>query len=238
MENLSEGKMPKHVAIIMDGNRRWAKKNNKKTFQGHREGVETMIKIVEESAELGMENLTVYAFSTENWGREKTEVSYLMKLLVEFLNSQIDRIDSNNIKLNMFGNLEDLPDAICEKVKSSMSRTENNTRMNFNICMSYGSRYEILRAVKNVSEDVKNNVISSSDIDDNLFSSYLYTKGIADPDLMIRTSGEIRLSNFLLYQLAYSEMYFTDVLWPDFTREEYHKAIVEYQNRSRRYGKN
>jgi len=237
-EILKRENLPKHVAIIMDGNRRWAKKQGKKTLLGHRFGVETMLNIVEESAQLDLDNLTVYAFSTENWGREKTEVNYLMNLLLEFLKSQIDRLDENNIKLNFLGNLQDLPKNIAKKVEDALIRTENNDKMNFNICMSYGSRDEILRAVKNICLDVKSDEITVDDITKDVFGNYLYTKDIADPDLMIRTSGEIRLSNFLLYQMAYAEMYFTDVLWPDFTIEEYYKALEEYLRRNRRFGKN
>lgn len=237
-ETLMKENLPKHVAIIMDGNRRWAKKQGKKTLLGHRAGVEAMLKIVEESAHLGLNNLTVYAFSTENWGREKTEVNYLMNLLLEFLKSQIDRLDANNIRLNFLGNMDDLPNNIEKKVNDALKRTENNTRMNFNICMSYGSRAEILGAVKKIARDVKDDVISIDDIDEQMIKENLFTKDIADPDLMIRTSGEIRLSNFLLYQLAYSEMYFAEVLWPDFTVEEYYKALKEYLRRNRRFGKN
>lgn len=230
-------KVPSHVAIIMDGNRRWAKTRNLPIAMGHREGVKRTMDIVEAAINIGVKSLTVYAFSTENWGREKSEVDCLMGLLVEFLRKEINKIHNNNIKLSVFGNLEDLSPTLESEIKNALELTKNNTRFNLNIALSYGGRKEIVHAVKNIVNDVNNNTISIDDINEESFKNYLYTNNFEDPDFMIRTSGEIRLSNFLLYQLAYAEFYFTEVLWPDFNDLEFYKAILEYQKRNRRFGK-
>lgn len=229
--------IPEHIAIIMDGNRRWAAQNKKIKNLGHREGMLRIREIIEECVKIGVKTLTVYAFSTENWGREKEEVSYLMTLLLEFADSMIEPLHQAGIKINIFGNIDDLPIKSKKGVEKALEKTKNNTNFNFNIALSYGSRDELKRAIINISIDVKKNKIDVEDINETLISEYLYSKGQKDPDLLIRTSGEQRLSNFMLYQLAYTEFYFTDVLWPDFKAEELHKAVIEYQRRNRRFGR-
>ncbi len=236
-DQVLDGKIPNHVAIIMDGNRRWAKKKNLPVAMGHREGVKRIMEIVETAADVGINNLTVYAFSTENWGREKNEVDCLMSLLIEFLKKELNRIIKNNIKLNLIGRIEDLPNNVREEVKSAIDATKDNKRFNLNIALSYGGRDEIVTAVKNIVKDVENNEINIDNLNEENFKNYLFTKNSTDPDFLIRTSGEVRISNFLLYQLAYTEFYFTDVLWPDFTETELFEAILEYQKRNRRFGK-
>lgn len=234
---ISPTNIPNHIAIIMDGNRRWAKKNKKIKTLGHREGMLRLREIVEECVKLGVKSLTVYAFSTENWGREKDEINYLMNLLVEFSKSMIEPLHKVGVKINVFGNINDLPLKSKNGVIDAIERTKNNTKLNFNIALSYGSRNEIETAVKKIVKDVIENKLCIDDINEDIISNSLYSVGQIDPDLLIRTSGEKRLSNFMLYQLAYAEFYFTDVLWPDFNAEELHKAIIEYQNRNRRFGK-
>lgn len=236
-DQVLDGKIPNHVAIIMDGNRRWAKKKNLPVAMGHREGVKRIMEIVEAAADVGVNNLTVYAFSTENWGREKTEVDCLMGLLIEFLRKELNRIIKNNIKLNLIGRIEDLPINVREEVKNAIEITKCNSRFNLNIALSYGGRDEIVTAIKNIVKDVENNKLNIDDLDEENFKNYLFTKHSVDPDFLIRTSGEVRISNFLLYQLAYTEFYFTDILWPDFKEKEFFEAILEYQKRNRRFGK-
>ncbi|QSX06554.1 isoprenyl transferase [Sedimentibacter sp. zth1] len=236
-DEILEGIVPQHVAIIMDGNRRWAKTRKLPTAMGHREGVKRIMEIVESSINIGVKALTVYAFSTENWGRDKVEVDCLMNLLLEFLKKELDRIHKNNIKISLIGNIEDLPFDIKIEVQKALEKTKYNNRFNLNIALSYGSRDEIIKAVKKVINDVENNKINIDDLNEKKFKDYLYTKDFDDPDFLIRTSGEIRLSNFLLYQLAYTEFYFTDIFWPDFKENEYYESILEYQKRSRRFGK-
>jgi len=236
-DQVLNGKIPNHVAIIMDGNRRWAKKKNLPVAMGHREGVKRIMEIVETAADVGINNLTVYAFSTENWGREKNEVDCLMSLLIEFLKKELNRIIKNNIRLNLIGRIEDLPNNVREEVKSAIDATKDNKRFNLNIALSYGGRDEIVTAVKNIVKDVENNEINIDNLNEENFKNYLFTKNSMDPDFLIRTSGEVRISNFLLYQLAYTEFYFTDVLWPDFKETELFEAILEYQKRNRRFGK-
>ncbi len=236
-EQVLNGKIPNHVAIIMDGNRRWAKNRMLPAIMGHRAGVKRIMEIVEAATDIGINEMTVYAFSTENWGRDKTEVDGLMSLLVEFLRKELDRIHKNGVKINLIGRIEDLPANVLTEVKDAIIKTSNNRKFILNIAMSYGGRNEIITAIKNIVKDVENNKFNIDELNEENFSNYLFTKGSKDPDLLIRTSGEIRLSNFLLYQLAYAEFYFTDVLWPDFDEEEFFKAILEYQNRNRRFGK-
>lgn len=237
IEQVLNGKIPNHVAIIMDGNRRWAKKRNLPIAMGHRAGVKNIMEIVEAAADIGINELTVYAFSTENWGREKNEVDGLMSLLVEFLKKELNRIIKNNIKLNLIGRIEDLPDNVSEEVKNAINKTKDNDKFNLNIALSYGGRDEIVTSVKNIVKDVENNKFNIDELNEENFKNYLFTKNSKDPDFLIRTSGEIRISNFLLYQLAYAEFYFTDTLWPDFDKEEFFGAILEYQIRNRRFGK-
>ncbi len=230
-------RIPNHIAIIMDGNRRWAKLNNKNKMLGHREGMFRIREIVEECVKLGVKSLTVYAFSTENWGREKDEVGYLMNLLLEFSKTMIKPLDDAGVKVNIFGDISELPERTRSSILKSIEKTCMNDKMNFNIALNYGSKNEIAWAVRKIAQDAVNSNLEIEDINEELISSYLYSNGQKDPELIIRTSGEQRLSNFLLYQAAYSEFYFTDILWPDFTANELNKAIIEYQNRNRRYGK-
>ena len=233
-----KGSLPEHVAVIMDGNRRWAKKHLMPVSYGHREGALRVKDLTKTCVDMGIKYLTVYAFSTENWGREKKEVDYLMGLLIEFIKKELNYLNDNNVKIKLLGNIEDLPEETKMEVKRSIEMTKNNTKLTLSIALSYGSRTEMIDAVKKVITDCENNKINIDEIDEESFKTYLYTNDIPDPDLLIRTSGEIRLSNFLLYQLAYTEFYFTDIMWPDFNKEEFIKAIYSYQTRKRRYGKN
>ena len=230
------GAIPEHIAVIMDGNRRWAKINNLPSKIGHREGALRVTDLVRNCADLGVRYLSVYAFSTENWKREKKEIDYLMSLLMEFVVKELSNLHKNDVKITMMGNMNDLPDKTRREVLRSIELTKNNKTLHLNIALSYGSRNEIIRAVKNIINDYENNEIKIEEINEERFKKYLFTNDMPDPDLLIRTSGEIRLSNFLLYQLAYTEFYFTDVLWPDFNKEELLKSIECYQQRKRRYG--
>lgn len=231
-----EQAMPKHVAFIMDGNGRWAKKKGLPRLFGHNAGTEALKKIVMESKKMGISCISFYAFSTENWKRPQDEVDGLMKLLVKFLRSEIDEIHENNIKINILGDYKKLPAFQVGEIEAALEKTKNNSEMDFNIALNYGGRDEILTAVKRIAEDVKNERIVLEDIDDKYFSDQLYTKGLPEPDLLIRTSGEQRLSNFMLWQMAYTEFVFESVFWPDFTPEVYRKAIEKYQERNRRFG--
>ncbi|MDD4089008.1 MAG: isoprenyl transferase [Tissierellia bacterium] len=230
------GKIPEHIAVIMDGNRRWAKQKNLPAKMGHREGALRVTDLVRNCGDLGVKYLSVYAFSTENWNRDKKEIDYLMNLLVEFVFKELENLHKNDVKITMMGNMNELPDKTRKEVKRSIELTKNNKTLHLNIALSYGSRNEIVSAVKNIIEDYKKNKIDIEEINEESFKRYLYTCDMPDPDLLIRTSGEIRLSNFLLYQLAYTEFYFTEVLWPDFNKDELIKAIENYQQRKRRYG--
>lgn len=236
IDDILENEVPTHVAVIMDGNRRWAKKKLLAAKSGHKEGAKKVIELVRTSVELNIKYLTIYAFSTENWSRDKKEVEFLMSLLVDFVKSELDYLHQNNVKIKLLGNIDDLPEKTKEEVKKSINLTKNNTKLVLSIALSYGSRLEIVDAIKNIATDVKNNTIKIDQINENIITDYLYTKDIPDPDLMIRTSGEMRLSNFLLYQMAYTEFYFSEVLWPDFDKNEYLKAIYNFQQRKRRYG--
>ncbi len=230
-------KLPKHIAIIMDGNGRWAQLKGLMRTAGHEKGSSSVKEVVEASAEIGIENLTLYAFSTENWKRPKFEVDTLMKLLVSSLKKEINTLQDNSIKLNAIGKLDLLPNKVYEELTDVMTRTKNNSRMTLTLALSYGSREEIVHAVKEIGNKVKNNIISPENIDETILNEHLYTRNLPDVDLLIRTSGEQRVSNFLLWQIAYAELYFTDVLWPDFTKEELYSALYDYQNRERRFGK-
>ena len=229
--------LPKHIAIIMDGNGRWAKKQGKLRAFGHKNGTKAVKQTVETCAELGVKNLTLYAFSTENWNRPKLEVQTLMKLLISSLKKEIKTLQENNIRLNAIGNLDDLPTKVSAELNDVIALTKSNNRMVLTLALSYGSRNEILNAVKQISIKVKNNIISPEKIDESVINEHLYTQNLPDVDLLIRTSGEQRISNFLLWQIAYAELYFIETLWPDFTNQELYKAIVSYQNRERRFGK-
>lgn len=230
-------KLPKHIAIIMDGNGRWAKQKGMLRAFGHENGTKSVRETVEASAELGIENLTLYAFSTENWNRPKIEVQTLMRLLVSSLKKEIKTLQDNNIKLCAIGNLKTLPKKVHKELHEVIENTKNNNRMTLTLALSYGSREEIINTVKEISFKVKNNIISRDKIDESIINEHLYTRNLPDVDLLIRTSGEQRISNFLLWQIAYAELYFTSILWPDFTKQHLYEAIIEYQKRERRFGK-
>ncbi len=229
--------LPKHIAIIMDGNGRWAKQKGMLRAFGHENGTKSVRETVEVCAELEIENLTLYAFSTENWNRPKLEVQTLMKLLVSSLKKEMKTLQKNNIKLSAIGNLDSLPSKVRNELKDVMNQTETNSRMTLTLALSYSSREELLNTVKEISIKVKNNIISPEKIDESIINEHLYTQNLPDVDLLIRTSGEQRISNFLLWQIAYAELYFTSVLWPDFTKQHLYEAIIEYQKRERRFGK-
>ena len=236
-EKIDEAHLPKHIAIIMDGNGRWAKQRGKLRAFGHQRGTKSVREITESCAEIGVKNLTLYAFSTENWKRPKLEVQTLMKLLISSLKKEISTLQDNNIKLMAIGNLDELPKKVFQELNDVIDKTKNNTRMNLTLALSYGARDEIINAVKDICNNVKKNLISPEIIDEYIINQHLYTRNLPDVDLLIRTSGEQRISNFLLWQIAYAELYFTEVLWPDFSKEELYKAIADYQNRERRFGK-
>ena len=236
-ESIHIKSLPKHIAIIMDGNGRWAKQKGMMRAFGHENGTKSVRQTVEASAELGIENLTLYAFSTENWNRPKLEVQTLMKLLVSSLKKEIATLQDNNIKLLAIGNLSTLPKKVYKELFEVIEKTKHNTRMTLTLALSYGSREEILNTVKEISIKVKNNIISPENIEESIINEHLYTQNLPDVDLLIRTSGEQRISNFLLWQIAYAELYFTSVLWPDFTKQHLYEAIIEYQKRERRFGK-
>ena len=229
--------LPKHLAIIMDGNGRWAKQKGLLRAFGHENGTKSVRLTVETCAKLGIENLTLYAFSTENWNRPKLEVNTLMKLLISSLKNELQTLQDNNIKLNTIGNLEMLPKSAQKELLDVIKKTANNSRMVLTLALSYGSREEIINAVKKISDKVKNNIISIEAIDESIINQHLYTQNLPEVDLLIRTSGEHRISNFLLWQIAYAELYFTDVLWPDFKEDDLYQAIISYQKRERRFGK-
>lgn len=225
-----------HIAIIMDGNGRWAKARGVPKIIGHRQGARAVEEVLKGCSEHGVKFLTLYAFSTENWKRPKTEVSALMGLLKEFLNKKLSQIHKNGIKLNCLGRLKELPPDVHKRVKDAMALTRDNKGSVLNIALNYGSRAEIVDASKKIARLVKQNKLKEKDINEESFSNFLYTKNIPDPDLLIRTSGEMRISNFLLWQLSYSEIYFTEKMWPDFNREDLKEAIEDYKNRQRRFG--
>lgn len=237
INSLDKNNLPKHLAIIMDGNGRWAKQKGFMRAFGHENGTKSVRVTVETCAKLGIENLTLYAFSTENWNRPKLEVETLMKLLVSSLKNELKTLQDNNIRLNSIGNLEKLPKSIYKELNEVINLTKNNTRMTLTLALSYGSREELLNVVKNISDKVKNNIISIDSIDESIINQHLYTHNLPDVDLLIRTSGEQRISNFLLWQIAYAELYFTNVLWPDFKENDLYEAIISYQKRERRFGK-
>jgi undecaprenyl diphosphate synthase len=230
------GEIPTHIAIIMDGNGRWAKRRGLPRVAGHREGVKSVRDVVEACAQLGVKYLTLFAFSTENWRRPKEEIDTLMKLLIKTLRSETEKLHKNDIKLMAIGDIDSLPKEVRKELKEAMEKTKNNKRMVLNLALSYSGRWEIIEAVKEIARDVKKGKVKIEEIDDKLFSNYLKTAGIPDPDLLIRSSGELRISNFLLWQIAYTELYITDCLWPDFRRKHLYEAIRDYQRRERRFG--
>ncbi len=227
----------KHVAVIMDGNGRWAKKRGFERFLGHRRGTESTIDAVNVGVELGLEHLTLYVFSSENWQRPGKEVNYLMNLLIEMVAQELPHLMEKNVKLVVIGNINRLPEAPREKLQEAIRKTSANSGMQLNLAISYGGRAEIVDACKQIAAEVLTGDVSVNSIDETFFSRHLYLKGAPDPDLVIRTGGEFRLSNYLLWQAAYSEFYVTDVLWPDFTPEDFHRAVDFYQTRERRFGK-
>lgn len=234
---LDKSRLPRHIAVIMDGNGRWAKEQGQDRLYGHSHGVESVRSVTEGAAELGIEYLTLYAFSTENWDRPQPEVAGLMMLLVDTLRKEIITLNKNNIRLHVIGDIEMLPLATQAELEEAIKETSKNSGLNLVIALSYSSRWEIIRAVKGIAEDVKLGKLDPESLTQQQFENYLCTKDIPDPELMIRTSGEHRISNFLLYQLAYAELYFTDVYWPDFRKEDLIEALLNYQNRERRFGK-
>ena len=228
--------IPQHIAIIMDGNGRWARKRALPRIAGHRAGMKTVKEITRLASDLGVKILTLYAFSTENWKRPKDEVDYLMRLPQEYLLTELEELIEQNVQVRMLGNRDQLPHYTLEAVSQAQEKTKENTGLILNFALNYGSRDEMLYAIQRIAVDVQAGKVASEEITEHVFSNYLYTAGLSDPDLLIRTSGEIRLSNFMLWQLAYAEMFFSEVLWPDFSKEEFLKAIYEYQHRNRRYG--
>jgi undecaprenyl diphosphate synthase len=229
--------LPMHIAIIMDGNGRWAKQKGKLRIFGHENGVRSVRETVEAAAELGVKHLTLYAFSTENWNRPKIEVKALMRLLVGALNNETKTLNKNNIRLSAIGDLKSLEAPVYKQLMTTIKETADNTRMTLTLALSYSSRWEIVNTTKKIAEMVKENEIQISDITQDFFHSNLETSDFPDPELLIRTSGEYRISNFLLWQIAYAELYFTSKLWPDFRKEDLYMAIIDYQNRERRFGK-
>jgi len=237
IDTINKDNLPKHLAIIMDGNGRWAKQKGFLRAFGHENGTKSVRLTVEACAKLGIANLTLYAFSTENWNRPKLEVDTLMKLLISSLKKELKTLQDNNISLNTIGNIEMLPQSAQKELLDVVEKTKGNSRMVLTLALSYGSREEIINAVKKISDKVKNNIISIDAIDESIINQHLYTQNLPDVDLLIRTSGEHRISNFLLWQIAYAELYFTEVLWPDFKEEDLYEAIISYQKRERRFGK-
>lgn len=233
---IDSSRLPRHIAVIMDGNGRWAKGKGRLRIFGHKQGVHALRNTVEACAELGVEYLTMYAFSTENWNRPKKEVDALMNLLVEAIKNETPTLQRNNIRLKAIGNLDLLPEKCQKDLNEAIKKTESNTRLTLVLALSYSSTWEITEAAKKIAVDVTNGKLNISDVTEKLMASYLTTKSIPDPELLIRTSGEHRISNFLLWQIAYAELYFTDKLWPEFDKEELYKAILDYQKRERRFG--
>lgn len=236
-DQIDTTKLPNHLAIIMDGNGRWAKQKGMLRIFGHENGTKSVREVVEASAELGIKCLTLYAFSTENWKRPKKEVQTLMNLLVTSLKKEIKTLQDNNIRLYAIGCLKDLPKKAYSELFEVIEKTKQNTRMTLTLALSYGSREELISAIKELTYKVKNNIISVENIDESIINKHLYTRKLPDVDLLIRTSGEQRISNFLLWQIAYAELYFTDTLWPDFKRNDLYEALINYQHRERRFGK-
>jgi len=236
-DKIDTGHLPKHIAIIMDGNGRWAKERGYDRIYGHQHGIVSVRECAEAAAEIGIEFLTLYAFSTENWNRPQEEVDALMELLIDTIVKETPTLNENNIRLLAIGDLKRLPAGAHEKLTKCIKQTEKNTRSSLVLALSYSSRWEIRNATKLIAEEVLAGKLKTDDITDDTITQHLTTKGIPDPDLMIRTSGELRISNFLLWQLAYTELYFTETHWPDFRKENFYEAIFEFQKRERRFGK-
>jgi undecaprenyl diphosphate synthase len=235
--DLDQERLPKHVAVIMDGNGRWAKRRGIPRIMGHRRGVDTLKQLLRCCDDWGIQALTAYAFSTENWGRPIEEVEFLMTLFERVLIRELKEMMEENVRIQFVGNLTALPQSLQNQIERSMIQTQNNTGIQFTVATNYGGREEILHACRTIATQVQHGQLQPEDIDEALFSRHLYTANIGDPDLLIRTSGEMRLSNFLLWQMAYAEFYITDAFWPDFDREAFHQALIAYQKRERRFGK-
>lgn len=236
-ENIDLQKVPKHIAIIMDGNGRWAKTQGMPRVFGHKSGVNSVREVTEASAALGVKYITLYAFSTENWSRPAFEVNALMTLLVDVVKNEISNLNKNNIKLACIGDISKLPSKSKEALLKGIEETKDNTGLTLILALNYSSRWEIVKACQHLANDIKNGHLQPEQINEEMFSNYLSTKDIPDPELLIRTSGEQRISNYLLWQIAYAELYFTEVFWPDFKKENLHEAILDFQNRERRFGK-
>jgi undecaprenyl diphosphate synthase len=236
-DHIDLGRLPQHIAVIMDGNGRWAKKQGRMRIFGHENGVKAVREVTESCAELGVEYLTLYAFSTENWNRPREEVNALMSLLVSTIHSETDTLMKNGIRLEAIGDIENLPVDCRKELSEAMAITETNNRMTLVLALSYSSRWDLMRAVRHLASEVEAGKLKPSDIKEEHISHSLTTREYPNPDLMIRTSGEHRISNFLLWELAYAEFYFTDTLWPDFRKDDLYKALIDYQNRERRFGK-
>jgi len=234
---ISSDNIPKHVAVIMDGNGRWAKGKGMSRIFGHKNALTAVRETIEAAAELGTEAITLYAFSTENWNRPKIEVNALMSLLISSLNKESITFKKNDVRVNAIGNIKSLPESAQKTLNEVIEETENNKKIVLTLALSYGAREEIINTIKNISKKVVNNDLTIEEIDEKIINNHLYTFNLPDVDLMIRTSGEQRISNFLLWQMAYAELYFTNILWPDFRKEHFYDAIIEYQNRERRFGK-
>lgn len=237
LQSIDRSNLPRHIAIIMDGNGRWAKERGEDRVYGHHEGVISVREIVNGCAELGIQYLTLYAFSTENWNRPKAEVDALMELLVNTIRKEVDELKKNNVRLHVIGDFKSLPDICQKELNEAKEITASNTGLNLILALSYSARWEILEATKRIAEDVAKGILKTTDVNDSVFHNYLTTAPFPDPELMIRTSGEYRISNFLLYQLAYAELYFTNVHWPAFRKQNLYEALLNYQQRERRFGK-
>ena len=237
LKGIDKTKIPNHVAIIMDGNGRWAKKIGKERFFGHNSGVSSVRETIEAAIDLGVKNLTLYVFSMENWNRPDQEVKALMLLLFDSISVELENLNKNNIKLDVIGDKDLLPDKIKNRLINAVKETSKNTSLKLNLAISYGSKQEIIEAVKMISNKVKKNIISLENIDENIINDHLYTRNLDNVDLLIRTGGEIRVSNFLLWQISYAELFFLEILWPDFKKINFFEVIVEYQKRVRRFGK-
>jgi len=237
LKNIDQSRLPAHVAVIMDGNGRWAKSLGKPRVFGHKNGVQAVRETTEAAAEIGIKYLTLYAFSTENWNRPRLEVNALMTLLVDTLRKEISTLNENDIRLQAIGDLSYLPRKTYDSLMQGIENTSNNQRMTLTLALNYSSRWELTDAMKQVAHKVSTGGLKPEDVDEHVINSHLATAGMPDPELLIRTSGELRISNFLLWQIAYAELYFTDKFWPEFTKEEFKKAIIDYQKRERRFGK-
>jgi len=237
IESIDLKQLPRHIAIIMDGNGRWARKNGMNRIMGHEEGTVSARKVSEAVGNLGIKYLTLYTFSTENWNRPKEEIEALMSMMISAIKNESEKLMTNNVRLRIIGNIDRMPHETREKIIDVINKTNNNTGLNLILALSYSSRWELTESVKKISDKVKNGTLFIEQIDENIISEHLSTNDIPDPDLLIRTGGEQRISNFLLWQLAYSELFFTDTYWPDFREEDLYKAIIDFQKRERRFGK-